>query len=203
MVTKRFIYSLIATLLVLSAAATAIADSQEPRFLDLEENSEYMELKRRNDALIEREDSIKGLIDIAREEFSFQRDSLVADTTINVNEALDRFASHIIELEQMLFDIRQERGDVITAINNIEQQYILEHMYAEAADSESIEEARLESDTIREEVVIEPAGYRELMRNDIIMKNPVKLANLPKKEKRPKRRGKRIRSQQQRGSTNI
>ncbi|MBQ3173720.1 MAG: hypothetical protein IJB56_05390 [Alistipes sp.] len=168
MVTKRFIYSLIATLLVLSAAATAIADSQEPRFLDLEENSEYMELKRRNDALIEREDSIKGLIDIAREEFSFQRDSLVADTTINVNEALDRFASHIIELEQMLFDIRQERGDVITAINNIEQQYILEHMYAEAADSESIEEARLESDTIREEVVIEPAGYRELMRNDII-----------------------------------
>ena len=30
--------------------------------------------------------------------------------------------------------------------------------------------------------------FTQLMRNDIIMKNPVKLANLPKKEKRPKRR---------------
>ena len=30
--------------------------------------------------------------------------------------------------------------------------------------------------------------FTQLMRNDIIMKNPVKLANLPKKEKRPQRR---------------
>jgi len=167
MITKRQTYTLLAALLVLTATATAIADSQEPRFLDLKENSEYMELKRRNDILVEREDSVKALIAVAREEFSLQRDSVLADSVINVTEALDRFSSHIIELEQMLFDIRQERGDVITAINNIEQQYILEHMYAESEESEYVEEASAEPNLIREEIAVKPVGYRELMRNEI------------------------------------
>lgn len=152
MTIRRTIYTLTAMLLVLSA--TAIAHSQEPRFPGLEENSEYMELRERNSMLLEREDSVQRLIAAAREEFSATRDSIT-----NVSEAMDRYSSYIIELEQRVFELRQERGDVITAINNIEQQYILEHMYSEQHYDE------MESEV--QDSVARVPGHRELILNDI------------------------------------
>lgn len=152
MITKRAIYTLTAMLLVLSA--TALARNEEPRFPGLEENREYVELRERNRMLLEREDSVQSLIAAAREEFSAARDSIT-----DVNEALDRYSSYIIELEQRVFEIRQERGDVITAINNIEQQYILEHMYSEQHHDEVESEAQ--------DSIVRVAGHRELILNDI------------------------------------
>lgn len=152
MMIKRAIYTLTAALLVLSA--TALARSEEPRFPGLEENSEYVKLRERNRVLLEREDSVQSLIATAREMFSAARDSIT-----DVNEALDRYSSYIIELEQSVFNIRQERGDVITAINNIEQQYILEHMYSEQHHEEVESEVR--------DSVVRVAGERELILNDI------------------------------------
>lgn len=154
MIAKRTIYTLTAMLLVLSA--TALAQSEEPRFPGLEENEEYVELRKRNELLLEREDSVQQLIAAAREEFSAARDSIT-----DVNKALDRYSSYIIELEQRVFEIRQERGDVITAINNIEQQYILEHMYSEQHHDE------VENEAAAKDSVVRVAGHRELILNDI------------------------------------
>lgn len=153
---KIVTYTLVASLLVLSVAA--IANNQEPRFPGLEENSEYMALRERNNELLVREDSVQALITVAREKFSAARDSIT-----NVDEALDRYSSYIIELEQRVFEIRQERGDVITAINNIEQRYILEHMYSEQHLEERHDEA------IAADTTITTKGSRYLIHNDIFV----------------------------------
>ena len=99
------------TLLSLFAiSAIAIASSQEPEFPGLESNERYVSLKAQNTRLLEKEDSIQLVIGAAREEFNKQRET----DSIATPEELDRFTSLILELEEKIFELRQQRGDVIT-----------------------------------------------------------------------------------------
>ena len=112
------------TLLSLFAiSAIAIASSQEPEFPGLESNERYVSLKAQNTRLLEKEDSIQLVIGTAREEFNKQR----ATDSIATPEELDRFTSLILELEERIFELRQQRGDVITELNNIEKMYKAYH----------------------------------------------------------------------------
>lgn len=150
---------------MISASVLALANVGNPDFPGLESNERYTELKRQNSQLLEKEDSIQGLISLARDEFSRSRDSIVSTAE------LDRFSTYIIGLEEQVFEIRQQRGDVITELNNMEQAYILEHMYSAAHTHEvtSPEEeilATVDADsTTMEQPVI--AGKRNLIDNDI------------------------------------
>ena len=148
---SKRIYILGALMLILSA--TAIARSEEPKFPGLEHDSTYIELKERNRILLEHEDSVQRLIATVRNEFNTLSDSISIDS-----EAMDRFSSHIIELEERIFEIRQERGDVITKINDIEQEYILKHLYSD----QNFEEA----EDVHSSDVID-AGLRDLIKNTI------------------------------------
>ena len=146
----------IIALLTLVTTALAVAHTQEPDFPELESNSHYMSLKQRSAQLREREDSIQQLVVLAREEFELHRDSIMA------NNGVDSFASYILKLESDIFELREQRGDVITEINNIEQEYILAHMYSKAHS----EEGKEQPEQIIEEVVA-PVKYSELIKNTI------------------------------------
>ena len=150
------------TLLSLFAiSAIAIASSQEPEFPGLESNERYVSLKAQNTRLLEKEDSIQLVIGAAREEFNKQR----ATDSIATPEELDRFTSRILELEEKIFELRQQRGDVITELNNIEQEYILAHMYSTECSQE--EEHSATEEVIEEPMVELPVQFRELIKNDI------------------------------------
>lgn len=117
--------------MALLLSATSIVRSEEPKFPALESDPKYMELRERNEELLRSEDSIHRLITQARAEFSNMR-----DTIKDINDAMDKFSSYIIDLEQSIFELRQQRGDVITEINDIEQRYILDQMYNEQINAE-------------------------------------------------------------------
>ena len=123
--------------LIFAISAFAIADSQEPDFPGLQGNERYMTLKETNTLLQQREDSIQNVIAKTREEFA-QRNN----TDSLTNEQIDIFTSQILNLEEQIFELRQQRGDVITELNNIEQEYILAHMFAPAPETETTEETK-------------------------------------------------------------
>ena len=143
--------------LIFAISAFAIADSQEPDFPGLQGNERYMTLKETNTLLQQREDSIQNVIAKTREEFA-QRNNIDSLT----NEQIDIFTSQILNLEEQIFELRQQRGDVITELNNIEQEYILAHMFAPAPETteESIEET-----------IVAPVEQRMLIHNDIFRRS--------------------------------
>lgn len=145
--------------LIFAISAFAIADSQEPDFPGLQGNERYMTLKETNTLLQQREDSIQNVIAKTREEFA-QRNN----TDSLTNEQIDIFTSQILNLEEQIFELRQQRGDVITELNNIEQEYILAHMFAPAPETETTEESI-------EETIITPVEQRMLIHNDIFRRS--------------------------------
>lgn len=145
--------------LIFAISAFAIADSQEPDFPGLQGNERYMTLKETNTLLQQREDSIQNVIAKTREEFA-QRNNIDSLT----NEQIDIFTSQILNLEEQIFELRQQRGDVITELNNIEQEYILAHMFAPAPETETTEEGI-------EETIVAPVEQRMLIHNDIFRRS--------------------------------
>ena len=145
--------------LIFAISAFAIADSQEPDFPGLQGNERYMTLKETNTLLQQREDSIQNVIAKTREEFA-QRNN----TDSLTNEQIDIFTSQILNLEEQIFELRQQRGDVITELNNIEQEYILAHMFAPAPETETTEESI-------EETIVAPVEQRMLIHNDIFRRS--------------------------------
>ena len=145
--------------LIFAISAFAIADSQEPDFPGLQGNERYMTLKETNTLLQQREDSIQNVIAKTREEFA-QRNN----TDSLTNEQIDIFTSQILNLEEQIFELRQQRGDVITELNNIEQEYILAHMFAPAPETETTEESI-------EETIVSPVEQRMLIHNDIFRRS--------------------------------
>ena len=125
MIEKKRIYTLV-TLCIATAVAITIARADQPEFPELMSNARYVELRSENDSLMVCEDSVQRLVNEVRDEFSRNRDSVANPVDI------DRFTSHILTLEEAIFEIRQQRGDIITEINDIEQAYILRHMYSDA-----------------------------------------------------------------------
>lgn len=156
--TKK-IYTTLLLIFSLSAIV-AIAQSQEPEFPGLESNERYTTLKAQNTRLLEKEDSIQQLIGAAREEFNRHRDT----DSIASPEELDQFTTHILQLEEQIFELRQQRGDVITELNNIEQEYILAHMYSSAHFGEEMADS---GDATEEITTTIPVQHRELIKNDI------------------------------------
>ena len=145
--------------LIFAISAFAIADSQEPDFPGLQGNERYMTLKETNTLLQQREDSIQNVIAKTREEFA-QRNN----TDSLTNEQIDIFTSQILNLEEQIFELRQQRGDVITELNNIEQEYILAHMFAPAPETKTTEESI-------EETIVAPVEQRMLIHNDIFRRS--------------------------------
>lgn len=162
MIAKKRIYTFV-TFCIATAVAISIARADQPEFPELMSNERYVELRAKNDSLMFREDSLQRVIAEVREEFNRnRRDSLIT------NEDIDMFTSHILTLEESIFEIRQQRGDVITEINDIEQEYILAHMYS-SEHAEEREEAISEmvdstaTDSSEEEIVVRS---RSLYKND-------------------------------------
>ena len=164
MIHRRYITTLI--LATLSVAAMALTTNDEPNFPGLDTNPRYLELKRQNSLLLEREDSVQHIIASAREQFSISRDTLTAE-----NFDMEGFSTYILALEEEIFEIRQQRGDVITELNNMEQTYIIEHMYARTNTELNYAENSFTDNSIEEAGSIEVTpsrGVRNLIENDII-----------------------------------
>ena len=154
MINRKSIYALAASLALVVTAVTLVR-ANEPEFPELMSNPRYTELKALNDSLLQQEDSVQHIIAEARAEFSRNRNEQTDIIDI------DSFSSYIIALEERIFEIRQQRGDVITELNTIEQAYILAHMYA------TPEPEPLEESTNTEAEVVAPIFYRSLHKNDI------------------------------------
>lgn len=150
---KRYRYTISAFLLSLVGLVVAIG--QEPMFSTLEHNKEYARLKRENERMIISEDSITSLINIARNTFRMEHDSLA-----NPIADIDSFSTYIIDLEQQLFDMRSKRGDIIAHINTIEQEWVLSQMFA--PEDDTTEEGDTDSDmTTAEERPHAPTASRQ------------------------------------------
>lgn len=159
MIDKKRIYTLV-TLCIATAVAITIARADQPEFPELMTNTRYVELRAKNDSLMMREDSVQRLVAELREEFSRNRDSVANPVDI------DKYTSHILTLEEAIFEIRQQRGDVITEINNIEQEYILAHMYSDS-HAEEITDSDLADSIATSEPVREIIRSRSLYKNDL------------------------------------
>ena len=157
MIDRKRIYTL-TTLCIATAVAITIARADQPEFPELMSNARYVELRAKNDSLLMREDSVRRRIAEVRDEFNRNRDSVANPAEI------DKHTSHILTLEEVVFEIRQQRGDVITEINQIEQEYILDHMYSE----EHTEEVAADS-TATEELKREVVRSRSLYRNNLFV----------------------------------
>lgn len=160
---RKYIATLI--LATLSVAAMALSSNDEPSFPGLENNARYAELKRKNSLLLEKEDSVQQLIALARDEFSKNRDSITAN---NIN--IDSFATYILELEERVFELRQQRGDVITELNNMEQSYIIEHMYSSAHNTHYADNNSADSVELATPEELPSSGMRNLIDNEILRK---------------------------------
>ena len=128
---------------------------------ELASNEEYRELMSRSEELQTQEDSITLLINEARAEY--QRIATESDDSITLER--DRFATYILDLEQQIFDLRSQRGQLTSRINSIEQEWVMAQLM-NPVEEELVTEL---PDSTAEEV-IEPAApiyYRNLVENTI------------------------------------
>ena len=149
----------IATLFVASTiSVVALAQLQNPTD-DLRNNPEYVELQHKDRELEMREDSVVMVLGDVRESFRIYADSLNTVGEQPSTEDYSRFSDRILELEQLVFDIRTMRGDIIARINAMEQEWVLVQMNA------PIELAMTEMEG---EKVVELPKYRNLVENHCI-----------------------------------
>lgn len=137
----------------------AFAQLQEPGIVELQSNEEYSRLHRENRRLAMREDSVMVLIAEAKDRFRQEMDSLamVDSAAMPSRERVDAFTGYILALEQEVFDIRTERGDVIARINAMEQEWVLEQM-----------NAPVEEPTVEQEPVVEQVEQRRNLYDNAI-----------------------------------
>lgn len=128
---------------------------------ELASNEEYRELMLRSEELQTKEDSITLLINEARTEY--QR--FAQEGADSITAERDRFATYILDLEQQIFDLRSQRGQLTSRINSIEQEWVMAQLM-NPVEEEFV--AELPDSTAEE--VIEPAApiyYRNLVENTI------------------------------------
>lgn len=108
----------IAVFIALFAATAAYAQGRpvEARIAGLESNEEYMSLLRRDAQLQMREDSIVNAVERIRRQ-------LRTETTDR-----QRYSEEILELEGLIFKIRNAKGGLIDRINTIEQEWVLANL---------------------------------------------------------------------------
>ena len=128
---------------------------------ELASNEEYRELMSRSEELQNQEDSITLLINEARTEYQL----FAQEGADSITAERDRFATYILDLEQQIFDLRSQRGQLTSRINSIEQEWVMAQLM-NPVEEELV--AELPDSTAEE--VIEPAApiyYRNLVENTI------------------------------------
>nr|MBR2110503.1 hypothetical protein [Alistipes sp.] len=128
---------------------------------ELASNEEYRELMLRSEELQTKEDSITLLINEARTEYHL----FAQEGADSITAERDRFATYILDLEQQIFDLRSQRGQLTSRINSIEQEWVMAQLM-NPVEEELV--AELPDSTAEE--VIEPAApiyYRNLVENTI------------------------------------
>ena len=105
---------------IIAAGAIAATHTQQPGIKELSNNPEYTSLMAQNDKLKYREDSITLLMNETRAAYNEAKNT----TTLSAEE-IDKFDSHIIDLEQQIFEIRTLRGSITSRLNAIEQEWVL------------------------------------------------------------------------------
>lgn len=128
---------------------------------ELASNEEYRELMSRSEELQTKEDSITLLINEARTEYQL----FAQESADSITAERDRFATYILDLEQQIFDLRSQRGQLTSRINSIEQEWVMAQLM-NPVEEELV--AELPDSTAEE--VNEPAApiyYRNLVENTI------------------------------------
>ena len=115
------------TILTLLVVATLGLLAQNPvikaRVKGLENNKEYMELLHQEKNLERQSDSIQQQVAVFRQEYR----------TDTLNRAAR--AVQILEIEEVLFDLRDRLGELSNRINIIEQDWILQHLNDNVAEA--------------------------------------------------------------------
>lgn len=154
--------------LVVASLFVGAAVAQKPGIKELADNEEYRELMLRSEELQQHEDSISLLINEARTEY--QR--ITAENSDSITLDRDSFATYILDLEQQIFDLRSQRGQLTSRINSIEQKWVMAQLMAPPSDegNEGEEELMAELPDSSSMEVIEPEAplyYRNLVENNI------------------------------------
>ena len=125
----------------------------------LSDNEEYMELIRHNAEL---SDGIDSLTDVMNDVRNSLRYRIESDIERSPAER-DSISKLIIDLEQRIFDLRDERGIVTNRINSMEQEWVLVQFNNPAAAPTADFWAMFEE---AEESAIERSNKRNLIDND-------------------------------------
>lgn len=128
---------------------------------ELASNEEYRELMSRSEELQNQEDSITLLINEARTEYQL----FAQEGADSITAERDRFATYILDLEQQIFDLRSQRGQLTSRINSIEQEWVMAQLM-NPVEEELVAEL---PDSTAEEVIepVAPIYYRNLVENTI------------------------------------
>lgn len=108
----------IALFAALLLTGTAAAQQPEARIAGLEQNEEYMSLLREDARLQQREDSISAAVVRLRGQLRDDPDHR------------QEYSQQIMRSENLIFDVRTEKGRVIDRINAIEQEWVLANLSA-------------------------------------------------------------------------
>ena len=131
------------TILTLLVVATLGLLAQNPeikaRVKGLENNKEYMELLHQEKLLERQSDSIQQQVAVFRQEYR----------TDTLNRAAR--AVQILEIEEVLFDLRDRLGELSNRINIIEQDWILQHLNDNVAEAPADTTATEASDSVKSE----------------------------------------------------
>lgn len=151
---------IICTLIVASLFVGATV-AQRP-IKELASNEEYSELMSRSEELQSKEDSITLLINEARAEY--QR--IASESADSITAERDSFATYILDLEQQIFDLRSQRGQLTSRINSIEQEWVMAQLMNPVEEEDAVAEL---PDSTAEEIIVpaEPIYYRNLVENNI------------------------------------
>lgn len=148
------------TILLLVVAAVALqADAQTPtvkaRVHGLESNPEYMSLLQQEAALQHSNDSINEIVSSARRQF--RKDSLNrADNAVK-----------ILDMEEVMFDLRDKLGAISNKISIIEQDWILKHLDQEPEDETPVTDSTQTANFVYNDLFgesLQPKDYTELIK---------------------------------------
>lgn len=154
---------IIATCVALLASVTTkdyLLSAQQPTGIaGLADDEEYMELMRHNDELTNSIDSLTDIISAVRIDLREKINSGVERTAAEK----DSISTLIINLEQHIFDLRDERGMIASRINSMEQEWVVVQFNAPemayVVDSWAIKEEE-------EDAPIVMTNYRNLIDNN-------------------------------------
>lgn len=118
----RLRYILNTIILTLCSVLSVGAQEILPRISSLAENREYMNLLRRERALEVKSDSVVGVMSSIRSQI---RAMAVQDT---IPAAADSLAVVLTSADQVMYQIRAEKLQLVDSINAIEQQHVLSRM---------------------------------------------------------------------------